>query len=164
MQHCFLLSRKSLRFLGSAMGIAIANRKNRCDFGALRINFLWLSHSRGPQFGKCPVLPFLVFLEFLIFSPCEEFLVFLSVFPFFSRDCRGSVRSVGIKNPCFLGGFPGLCPKNKERKDRVFSSRKVFLGKTKGCEELKVPQSPKPRKIQSSKKVAQKWPWGSTPK
>ena len=29
-------SRKSLRFLGSAMGIAIANRKNRCDFGALR--------------------------------------------------------------------------------------------------------------------------------
>ena len=27
---------KSLRFLGSAMGIAIANRKNRCDFGALR--------------------------------------------------------------------------------------------------------------------------------
>ena len=37
MQHCFLLSRKSLRFLGSTMGIAIANRKNRCDFGALRI-------------------------------------------------------------------------------------------------------------------------------
>ena len=25
------------RFLGSAMGIAIANRKNRCDFGALRL-------------------------------------------------------------------------------------------------------------------------------
>ena len=25
------------RFLGSAMGIAIANRKNRCDFGALRV-------------------------------------------------------------------------------------------------------------------------------
>ena len=39
MQHCFLLSRKSLRFLGSAMGIAIANRKNRCDFGALRALF-----------------------------------------------------------------------------------------------------------------------------
>ena len=33
-----LSSQKSLRFLGSAMGIAaiaIANRKNRCDFGAL---------------------------------------------------------------------------------------------------------------------------------
>ena len=36
MQHCFFLSRKSLRFLASAMGIAIANRKKRCDFGALR--------------------------------------------------------------------------------------------------------------------------------
>ena len=35
MQHCFLLSWKSQRFLGSAMGIAIADRKNRCDFGAL---------------------------------------------------------------------------------------------------------------------------------
>ena len=39
MQHCFLLSQKWLRFLGSAMGIAIANhkKKNRCDFGALRV-------------------------------------------------------------------------------------------------------------------------------
>ena len=27
------------RFLGSAMGIAIANRKNRCDFGALSCVF-----------------------------------------------------------------------------------------------------------------------------
>ena len=35
MQHCFPLSRKSLRFLGSATGIAIANRKNRCNFGAV---------------------------------------------------------------------------------------------------------------------------------
>ena len=25
------------RFLGSVMGIAIANRRNRCDFGALRL-------------------------------------------------------------------------------------------------------------------------------
>ena len=38
MQHGFLLSRKSQRFLGSAMGIAIVNRKNRCDFGALKFN------------------------------------------------------------------------------------------------------------------------------
>ena len=36
MQHCSFLSWKSQRFPGSAMGIAIANRKNRCDFGALR--------------------------------------------------------------------------------------------------------------------------------
>ena len=29
-------------------------------------------------------------------------------------------RSVGIKNPCFFGGFPCLFPKkNKEKKDRV---------------------------------------------
>ena len=59
---------------------------------------------------KCPVLPFLAFLEFLAFFPCEEFLVFLSVFPFFSRDLGGSV---GIKNPCFLGGFPCLFPKKQ---------------------------------------------------
>ena len=64
-----------------------------------------------------PVLPFLVFLEFLVFSPCEEFLVFLSVFPFFSRDFRGSV---GIKNPCFFWWFSlPFSKKNKERKDRV---------------------------------------------
>ena len=31
--HCL---RHRSRFLGSAMGIAIANRKNRCDLGALR--------------------------------------------------------------------------------------------------------------------------------
>ena len=43
-----------------------------------------------------PVLPFLVFLEFLAFFPCEEFLVFSNVFPFLSRDFRGSV---GTKNP-----------------------------------------------------------------
>ena len=39
------------RFLGSVMGIAIANRKNRCNFGALRLNtnrfFLKLSGTPG---------------------------------------------------------------------------------------------------------------------
>ena len=39
-QHCSLVSRKSLRVLGSTMGIAIANRKNRCNFGALSRLFL----------------------------------------------------------------------------------------------------------------------------
>ena len=34
-------------------------------------------------FGNYPVLPFLVFLDFLVFSPCEEFLGFLTVFPLF---------------------------------------------------------------------------------
>ena len=41
---------------------------------------------------------------------CPHFLGFLTVFPFFSRDFRGSVR---IKNPCFFGGFPCLFPKKQ---------------------------------------------------
>ena len=44
------------------------------------------------------------------FFPCEKFLVFLSVFPFFSRDLGASA---GIKNPGFFGGFPCLFPKNQ---------------------------------------------------
>ena len=48
----------------------------------------------------CPLVVALWFFpdfgEFLVFFPCGDFLVFLSVFPFFSRDFRGSV------NPCFL--------------------------------------------------------------
>ena len=62
------------------------------------------------QVRKNPVLPFLVFWEFLVFFPCEDFLVFLGVFPFFSRDFRGSV---GIKYPCFFGGFTCLFPKKQ---------------------------------------------------
>ena len=61
--------------------------------------------------------PSLFFLEFLVFFSSRGCPVFLSVFPFFSRDFRGSV---GIKNPCFFGGFSLPFPKkNKERKDRV---------------------------------------------
>ena len=52
MQHCFALSRKSLRFLWSAMGIAIANRKNRCDFGALRRSSLTCLARFGTQNQK----------------------------------------------------------------------------------------------------------------
>ena len=48
MQHCFLLFQKSLQFLGSAMGIAIANRKNRCDFGALRLGVTTKFPSHAP--------------------------------------------------------------------------------------------------------------------
>ena len=79
-----------------------------------------------------PVLPFLVFWNSLFFSPCEEFLVFLSVFPFFSRDFRGSV---GIKNPCFFGCFPCLFPKkNKERKDRVGPGPFIYVRPVGGPE------------------------------
>ena len=74
-----------------------------------------------------PLLRFLVFLEFLVFFPCEEFLVFLSVFPFFSRDFRGSA---GIKNPCFFWRFSWPFSKNKERKDREWGCNKWGL---KGC-------------------------------
>ena len=65
----------------------------------------------------CPSFP-CFFWNSLFFFPSKDFLVFLNVFPFFSRDFRGSV---GIKNPCFFGGFPCLFQKNKERKDRVLT-------------------------------------------
>ena len=63
----------------------------------------------------CPSFPCFFFWISLFFSPCEDFLVFSSVFPFFSRDFRGSV---GIKNLFFLLVFPAFFLKNKERKDR----------------------------------------------
>ena len=74
---------------------------------------------KSPRFAQinsrpCPSFP-CFFWEFLVFSPCVEFLACLSVLPFFSRDFRGSVR---IKNPCFFGGFPCLSPK-KQGKGRI---------------------------------------------
>ena len=62
-----------------------------------------------------PDLPFLAFLEFLAFFLSKEFLAFFSVFPFFPRDFRGSL---GIKNPCFLGGFPCRFPKKQGKEDQ----------------------------------------------
>ena len=59
MQHCFLLSWKSLRFLGSAMGIVIANHKNRCDFGALS--------------SRLRIFNFAIFEPFGLRSPGKEF-------------------------------------------------------------------------------------------
>ena len=72
-----------------------------------------------------PVLPFLVFLEFLVFSPARNSLFFSSVFPFFSRDFRGSV---GIKNPCFLVVFRAFFQKTKERKDREHALAGIHWG------------------------------------
>ena len=71
---------------------------------------------RAPRPLTLTCRSFPCFLEFLVFFPCEELLVFLSVFLFVSRDFRGSV---GTKNPCFFGGFPCLFLKNKESLDRV---------------------------------------------
>ena len=43
-----------------------------------------------PVPGKRPDLTFLAFLDFLAFFVARNFLAFLSVFPFFPRDFRGS--------------------------------------------------------------------------
>ena len=66
-----------------------------------------------------PVLPLLVFCgDFLVFSPCVEFLVFGGVLPSF-QDFRGSV---GISNFFFGGGE--LSPREtKERKDKCTDRR-----------------------------------------
>ena len=45
----------------------------------------------------------------------KEFLAFLSVFPFFSKDFRGSEET---ENPCFFGGFPCLFPKKQGKEDQ----------------------------------------------
>ena len=60
----------------------------------------------------------LLFWNSLLF-PYEEFLVFSSVFHFFSRDFRGSV---GITKSFFLVIFLAFFQKIKERKDRVQSA------------------------------------------
>ena len=47
-----------------------------------------VSQGLGGKALPCPSFP--CFFEIPCFSPCEEFLVFLSVFPFFSKDFRAS--------------------------------------------------------------------------
>ena len=42
------------------------------------------------NFKNGPDLPFLAFLDFLAFFVARNFLAFLSVFPFFPKDFRGS--------------------------------------------------------------------------
>ena len=62
-----------------------------------------------------PDLRFLVFLDFPAFLLFEEFLAFLSVFPFFSKDFRGSEET---ENPCIFGGFPCIFPKKQGKEDQ----------------------------------------------
>ena len=57
----------------------------------------------------CPSFP--CFFGIPCFSVWRGFPCFLSVFPFFSRDFRGSA---GIKNPCFFGGSPCRFPKKQK--------------------------------------------------
>ena len=63
-----------------------------------------------------PDLPFLAVLEFLVFFLSKEFLVFFSVFPFFSRDFRGSLGTKKIL--VFWVVFLAVFQKSKERKIR----------------------------------------------
>ena len=65
------------------------------------------------RFLPCPSFP--CFFGIPGFFLLQGFPCFLSVFPFFSRDFRGSV---GITNPCFFAGFPCRFPK-KTRKGRT---------------------------------------------
>ena len=60
-------------------------------------------------------LIFLCFFEFLAFFFCKEILAFLSVFPFFPRDLRGSPR---VKILVFWGGFPCRFPKKQGKEDQ----------------------------------------------
>ena len=55
---------------------------------------------------------FLAFLDFLAFFFCQEFLVYLIVFPFCPRNFKGSEER---KNPCLFGGFPCLFFQRKRR-------------------------------------------------
>ena len=62
-----------------------------------------------------PDLPFLAFLDFLAFFVARNFLVFLSVFPFFPRDFRVSEER---KDPCFFGWFPCFFLKKQGKEDQ----------------------------------------------
>ena len=66
---------------------------------------------------NCTTLIFLslFFWNSLFFFLSEEFLAFLSAFPFFPRDFGGSPRR---KNPCFFGGFPCRFPKKQGKEDQ----------------------------------------------
>ena len=98
--------------------------------------------NRIARLKQNPVLPFLVFLKFLVFFfplrgiPCFFFWAF---FPSFSRDFRGSV---GIKNPCFFGGFPCLFPK-KQGKEGQGNLGNPKGGLAKGGLARKAPIGPK---------------------
>ena len=72
-----------------------------CDArpGVLQHCKQWVRESLHPY----PDLPFLAFFDFLAFFVAKNFLAFLSVFPFFPRDFKGSEER---KILAFLGGFP----------------------------------------------------------
>ena len=75
----FVVSRISLATSGSAMGIAIANRKIRCDFGALSFPSLFASLS---CFGGSSLYDYLFFFIFnsVVFATTLFRVLFFSYF------------------------------------------------------------------------------------
>ena len=63
-----------------------------CDFSKRRASPLRLSWRRGCFWDKTPDPPILAFLDFLAFFVFRFSLSFLCVFPFFSKDFRGSAK------------------------------------------------------------------------
>ena len=76
--------------------------------------------------GKNPVLPFLVIVDFLVFSFARSSLFFYLFLPSFCKDLGGS--EVGLKNPCFAGYLSLLNAKKTENKFGVLV-RCPFRGK-----------------------------------
>ena len=111
MQHCFLLPRKSRDFWGPRWGIAIANRKNRCDFGALstvwkpRFTDSWGGKNSGPKKPWQPPWPSNpCFFGFPCFFRFPISLAFLCVFLSFARISWVQRR----ETPLLFSGFPLL--------------------------------------------------------
>ena len=81
---------------------------------------------RFAERNTTPVLPILVFLEFLVFFPSEDFLVFLSVFPFFpvifglGRDEK--------KSWFWLMVFLAISPKTRKGRTGTFTGVGVREG------------------------------------
>ena len=98
-----------------------------CDFARALLFQIAVSFKLKSQ--PFPDLPFLAFLDFLAFFVARNFLAFLSVFPFFPRDCRGSAQR---KNPCFFGWCSLLFPKKQGKEDQgcdfaIWASKVVLL-------------------------------------
>ena len=93
-----------------------------------------------------PDLLFLAFWDFLAFLLFEEFLAFLSVFPFFSKDFRGSEER---DNPCLFGRVPCLFPKKQGKEDQG-SAPIIFGRRQKAPENANTPENAGTRPFRKS--------------
>ena len=83
--------------------IALASSLERPYFAAFLNRNLFKTQTQLNH-KRYPVLPFLVFGEFLAFFPGDDFLVFVSVFLFFSRDFRGGRQKEQFDHFFFVFG------------------------------------------------------------